>query len=104
MLYEVITTCKVNSIKNIREGLIVDFYATGAAVGSTPAVSKRRISSINRTASSGKYDVTFEGTATTLAAGFITCQNSYGREITGLNSIFDDSIASIYGVTKSSNP
>ena len=39
-----------------------------------------------------------------LSKGFITVQNSYNKEITGLNAIFDDSITSIYGVSKANNP
>ena len=40
----------------------------------------------------------------TLAAGFITVQNSYNREITGLGAIFDDNVTSLYGIAKTSNP
>lgn len=91
----------VDSIKNLKEGLIIDIYATG---GTTPAVSGRRITAINRTPASGKYSVTIDGAATTLSAGFLTVQLSYNNEITGLRAIYDDSVTSLYGVSKSANP
>jgi hypothetical protein len=99
---EASATITVDSVKNIKEGLFVDVYATG---GSTPVLSTKRVVSVNRTAdSSGKYTVTIDSAPTTkLAAGFITVQGSYNREITGLNAIYDDSITSLYGVSKSAN-
>lgn len=89
----------VASVLNVKEGLIIDFYETGAAVGSTPAVAARRITAIDRTTKT----VTFSGAATTLDAGFITVQNSYGREITGVGAIFDTGVTSLYGLTKADN-
>lgn len=86
-------------VTHVKKGLIIDFYATGAAVGSTPAVAGRRVLDVNKATKT----VTFGDNATTLAAGFITVQNSYGREITGLGTIFDSNITSIYGVTKAGN-
>ena len=94
----------VDSIKSLKEGLVIDFYATGAEVDTTPAVAARQVVAINRVPSSGKYAVTIDGAATTLSAGFITVQNSYGREITGLNSIFDDTIDTLYDIAKASYP
>lgn len=92
---------KVESTKYLIEGLIVDVYATGAAVGDEPQVNGKalRIKYIDR----ANKTVTFGGASVTLEAGFITVQNSYGREITGLGAIFDDNIDEIYGVKKSEN-
>lgn len=95
-----VNTVTVDDTKYLKEGLIVDFYATGAQVGSTPALECRRIKSVDRY---GKK-ITFEGAAATIAAGFITVQKSYGREITGIGTIFDDGVTSIYGIDKASNP
>lgn len=92
-------TVEVADTKFVKEGLIIDFYETGAAVGSAPAVAGRRITAVDRL----NKTITFSGNATTLSAGFITVQNSYGRELTGLGAIFDDSITSLYGLTKSTN-
>lgn len=93
-------TVTVANVAYLKEGLIVDFYATGDAVGATPAVAARRILAIDRAAKT----ILIDGAATTLAAGFITVQNSYGLEYTGLGSIFDDTVLTLYGVTKSTSP
>lgn len=92
-------TIDVANTSYLKEGLIIDIYATG---GTSPQTSGtgRRILSVDRT---GKK-ITIDGAASTFSAGFITVQNSYKREITGLGAIFDDTVTSLYGVTKSANP
>lgn len=92
-------TVTVADTSKLVEGLTVDFYAAGAAVGSTPALAGRRITAINR---AGKT-ITVDGSAATVSAGFITVQNSYGRELCGLGAIYDDSVTTLYGLTKSDN-
>lgn len=92
-------TITVDSVKHLKEGMKVDFYAENAAVGSTPAHTGKRILGIDRK----NKKITIDGSAITVAAGFITVQGSYGREIFGLGAFFDPSITSIYGVTKSGN-
>lgn len=89
-------TIAVDDTSYVKEGLIIDIYETG----DTEPVSTRRIKSVDRTAKT----ITVSGDATTFKAGFITVQNSYNREITGLGAIFDDSITSLYGVSKELNP
>lgn len=95
-------TITVESTKFLIEGLIVDVYATGANVGDAPQADGKglRIKSIDRM----NKKVTFYGASVTLQAGFITVQNSYGLEITGIGTIFDDEIETIYGVSKEENP
>ncbi len=119
-----ITTIKVDDVSNLKEGLIVDLYAKD---GTAPDANGKglRIKSITRTSESltptggsaeKVYTVTLTGGSanTSIAAvtvtsgvesggGFVTVQNSYKKEITGLGAIFDDSITSIYGVSKSDN-
>ena len=92
-------TITVADTTYLKEGLIIDIYATG---GTTPQANGagRRIKSVDR----ANKTVTISGDASTFTEGFITVQNSYNREITGLGAIFDDSIKSIYGVDKASNP
>ena len=90
-------TITVADTKYLKEGLIVDIYATG---GAAPAVSARRITSVDR----ANKTVTIDGAASTFSAGFITVQNSYKREITGLGAIFDNSVTSLYGIEKARNP
>ena len=92
-------TLKVADTAYLKEGLIVDVYE-GAVASATAPESTRRIVSVDRV---GKT-VTLSGDAATFEAGFITVQNSFGREITGLGAIFDDNIATLYGVNKAENP
>jgi hypothetical protein len=97
-------TLTVDDATYLKEGLIVDVYAgeVADALASDAAVpvSTRRIVSVDR---AGKK-VTLSGDKATFAEGFITVQNSFNREITGLGAIFDESITHIYGVEKASNP
>ena len=91
-------TIKVADVKYMKEGLIVDVYATGA---SEPQANGKgvRIVSVDR----ANKTITISGPAVSLDAGFITVQNSYNREITGLGAIFDEGVATIYGVNKAEN-
>lgn len=92
-------TITVADTSYLKEGLIIDIYATG---GTTPQTNGagRRLLSIDR----ANKTITIGGEPATFSAGFITVQNSYKREITGLGAIFDDNITSIYGLSKSANP
>lgn len=91
-------TVTVDDTKFLKEGLIVDFYATS---GTAPVSggAGRRIVSVDR----ANKTITFDGAATELAAGFVTVQNSYKKEITGLGAIFDSAVTTIYGLAKASN-
>lgn len=89
-------TITVADTSYVKEGLIVDVYETDGA----EPVSTRRIKSVDRTAKK----ITLSGDAATFNAGFITVQNSYNREITGLGAIFDNTITHLYGVEKATNP
>lgn len=90
------TTGTVADTRFLKEGLIVDIY--------TSAEEKRgtaRIKSIDR---ANKKVTFYEGiVGVTDANDFLTVQNSYNREITGLGAIFDDSITKLYGVEKATN-
>ena len=91
-------TITVDDVKNLKEGLIIDIYATD---GSEPVSGGkgRRIVSVDRISKT----ITVSGTAQTYSAGFITVQNSYNREITGLGAIFDNNVETIYGLAKEDN-
>jgi hypothetical protein len=91
-------TIKVNDTKFLKEGLIIDIYATAGTVQDKG--KGRRIIAVDR----ANNTFTIEGTASTFTAGFVTVQNSYNREITGLGAIFDSKIATLYGLEKSKNP
>lgn len=126
-----VITAYVNDVKMLKEGLTVDLYVKG---GTTPDSNGTalRIKSIEHTTTTFTpavtgdsataeaekvYKITLDGasantsiTKATISSGaesgggFITVQNSYNREITGLGAIFDNNIAKIYGVDKASNP
>ena len=91
-------TITVADVKYMKEGLIVDIYATGATEPQEKGKGVR-IVAVDRK----NNTITIAGSPVTLDAGFITVQNSYNREITGLGAIFDDNIATIYGVNKAEN-
>jgi hypothetical protein len=88
----------VSDTKYLKEGLIIDIYAEGA---SEPQAAGKcvRIVSVDRVAKT----ITIGGSAVTLEKGFITVQNSYNREITGIGAIFDGDVKSLYGVNKAEN-
>lgn len=94
-------TVEVDSVKYLMEGLTVDIYNDSEQKKHTS-----RIKSINRVdKGSGKYDIMLDSAPSAqLEAGFITVQNSYKREITGLGAIYDDTITTLYGVDKTSQP
>lgn len=79
----------------LKEGLIVDIYDASKKYTATT-----RIKSVNKVTGA----VEFADKVTSVIDGFITVQNSYNREITGLGTIFDKNVASIYGVDKATNP
>lgn len=96
---EASNTITVNDTRNLKEGLVIDVYADK---GTSPVSNgkQRRIVSVDR----AKKTVTIDGDPVNFGKGFMTVQNSFGKEITGLNAIFDDSIETLYGVKKSENP
>ena len=93
------TLSTTNPHRLIKEGLIVDIYADGANANSEPQAKGVRVISVDR----ANNTFTISGNAVTLEAGFVTVQNSYGKEITGIGAIFDDKIDTLYGVKKSEN-
>ena len=92
------TIIKLNSLKNVMEGMVIDIYANGTT---TPLYAKRRIVDIDRSASTIKIDGTTPSDV--IGAGyFITVQGSKDSELTGLGAIFSSS-GSLYGVTRSTH-
>ena len=95
---------KVDDVSKLMIGLAIDIYTEGTTVETAkadgPAVSSVQIIAID-------YDtneVLLNRVPKAVSAGFLTVQNSYGRELTGLKSIFDPEITTIYGVSKADNP
>ena len=85
----------VGDTKFMKEGLIIDIYETGDTEATAKGVRIVSVDRVNKTITLAS-DVT-------VGAGFITVQNSYNREITGLGAIFDEGITSLYGVKKAEN-
>lgn len=92
------------NIKNIIEGMVVDFYETTSGTSAIMNSYKQlRIKAIDRANKKFTVDATitandFDFTNKTY---FITVQNSYNKEITGLDAIFGQ--GNLYGVTRASN-
>ena len=91
---------KVDNVKNLVEGMVVDFRSNDGTVIS--GATQRRIVSIDRASKT----VTVTGTtltSTLIPEGtIVTVQGSYNQEITGLGAIFKDS-GSIYGLDRSTH-
>lgn len=97
----------MDSVANVITGITVDVYTftTGGEAQLTTTNSKVQIIAVNpRTNEITLSDAVTAATASGSAYGFITMQNSYGREITGLGAIFDTSVKEIYGVNKDTEP
>ena len=100
----------VNDTSKLKEGLIIDVYdITGSDPATLTNGTGRRIASVDKannqiTLETGGSIGSWSSSAVDGVYGFVTVQNSYEREITGLGAIFDDNIATLYGVTKSTNP
>ena len=84
----------LTSVKNIMDGMIVDFCsASGVPVSTAKGV---RVTSVNRTARTLAYGHEISGVS---VGDIVTVQGSYNNEITGLEGIFSNS-TSIYGLNR----
>lgn len=92
----------VDDTKNLIEGIAVDVYAN-SQTSPSEGNSGLQIVAIDYDNKYVYLDNTITTASLTFTDGFLTVQNSYNREITGLKSIFDSSVTSIYGVTKAGN-
>ena len=99
-------TIKVDDVRNLKEGLIIDIYEATVVDGKITKgtekikVNGRRLLAVDR----ANKTITIGGGQVDVGAGFVTVQKSYDKEFTGLGAIFDDRITSIYGVSKAINP
>lgn len=82
-----------DTVKNVIEGMVVDFYA---AAGTSP-LKTTRITAVDR----ANKTIAFADALpeTVVATGYITVQNSKGKELTGLGAIFGT--GNLYGVNRS---
>ena len=89
------TTISVSDVKYMKEGLIVDICDESGVRDTVRIASVDRVNKTITIAGEIKNGVESDG--------FITVQNSYNKEITGLGAIFDDGITTLYGVNKAEN-
>ena len=88
----------VDSVKNIIEGMVVDFMDGDTAV---TGATGRRITAIDRALK--KFTVTGAALDSTLSGGEGVCvQGSYNLELTGLGAIFKDS-GTLYGLDRATH-
>ena len=88
----------VDSVKNIIEGMVVDFMDGDTAV---TGATGRRITAIDRALK--KFTVTGAALDSTLSGGEGVCvQGSYNLELTGLGAIFKDS-GTLYGLDRAAH-
>lgn len=93
----------VDSVKNLIEGLKVDFYKVATAgTSKVTSMAGARITQIDRADKKVYFDVALDSTmvADTTNSYFLTVQNSKDLELTGLGAIFDSNRTTLYGVTK----
>jgi hypothetical protein len=88
------TLSTTNPHRHLKEGLIIDVYNSDKSLAKTTRIVA--VDRINNT-------ITVTDDVNVSENGFITIQNSFNKEITGLGAIFDDNIDTIYGVKKSEN-
>lgn len=92
------STATVASCKYLTIGATVDVYS-GDESNASLTKGQVRIKNIDR----AKNAVTFDKEVGSVQGGFITLQNSYNKELTGLGSIFDSEIKTLYGLDKAGN-
>lgn len=85
----------VDTVKNMIEGLVIDVYSGSGE----KTLSGARITAVDRVNKTFKIDKTI--TDEIDEDYFVTVQNSYNKELTGLGAIFGD--GDLYGVSRNTN-
>ena len=100
------TTFTVDSVKNLAEGMIVDIVdASGNVYTATSKQSAIKILTVNRANNTVTIATTgFTANALKVVSGstqyYFCVQGSYNNELTGLDSIFNSGISTLYGLNK----
>lgn len=103
-------TITVDDVTKLIIGLAIDIYPAGTTVDNAknPSTSQLATYTLSAQIIAIDYDtnkVLLNKVPVAAESGaFITVQNSYGRELTGLKSVFDPAIDTIYGVKKADAP
>lgn len=93
------TTITADSVKNIIEGMVVDFYDASSSAPVT-GVTGRRVLSVDR--ANDKFTVSGSTVTGVEANDFVVVQGSYNLELTGLGAIFSDE-GSLYGLDRTTH-
>ncbi len=91
----------LNTVQNLMEGMIVDFRTSAGVL--IEGATGREIEVVDKASKAVKISGTTLTTETVPANSIMTVQGSYNNEITGLSAIFDNTVATLYGLTKSEN-
>jgi hypothetical protein len=94
-----IATVEVDKTVNFREGMLIDIIN---GVNFLPKRLAWRVLTVNREAKTITVEATEAATLTIAENDIIVTQGSYNNEILGLPYIFDNSLASLYGVNRNS--
>ena len=87
---------RVDSVKNLMEGMVVDFVKSNSVIGSAKGL---RITSVDRNNKIVTFHTSFSGVS---VGDVITVQGSFQNEITGLKAIFSESDR-LYGLSRAEN-
>ena len=90
----------MDSVKNLAEGMVVDFRNSSGAV--IEGAAGRRILSVDRSSKGVLVDGGALNETLVPAGSILTVQGSYGQELTGLSAIFR-SVGKLYGVDRAKN-
>ncbi len=93
------TTITADSVKNIIEGMVVDFYDASSSAPVT-GVTGRRVLSVDR--ANDTFTVSGSTVTGVEANDFVVVQGSYNLELTGLGAIFSDE-GSLYGLDRTTH-
>ncbi|MBR5388438.1 MAG: phage major capsid protein [Clostridia bacterium] len=91
----------LNTVQNLIEGMIVDFRTSAGVL--IEGATGREIEVVDKVSKAVKISGTTLTTETVPANSIMTVQGSYNNEITGLSAIFDNTVTTLYGLTKSEN-
>lgn len=92
----------LDTTKNIVEGMKVDVY-NGETECAYDGLCGVTVKTVDREKNRITVNASEDYVAEVLAGSFITVQNSYCNEITGLKALFSKDIDTIYGLQKSKN-
>lgn len=94
------TSIVLDDVSKVIEGLAIDIYNVNGATITKDAESPKRITNVDV----DTLTITIDSEVTTTHGGFITVQNSYNAELTGLGAIFDTvNVPVLFGITRSGN-